>query len=135
MRRNPEIVPYWRVRVHSPRFGNIPPFTAHSQSQWRAHSPIGAPLQQHVLWLLLCYGLQGSLVGQLGPGFPSAFRVVGIDSAPARSTAFNNRIRIFFTVELLCGGLAFNRGNVGWIGVFADANAGSSGFLKLERGK
>jgi hypothetical protein len=42
--------------------------------------------------------------------------------------------RIFFTVELLLVKW-FNRGNVGWIELFGGPDAGSSGFLKLERKK
>ena len=78
--------------------------------------------------------LQFPPVGGQVLGFPSG--AAKLTGAKAASISAASRIRrAFFTVELLCGGLGFNRGNVGWIGVFADANAGSSGFLKLERGK
>jgi hypothetical protein len=69
--------------------------------------PKGAPaalLQaflHHASWVWACYGLQSIFVGQLGAGSPSAFSIVGIESAPASKRVLIRMSRIFFTVELL----------------------------------
>jgi hypothetical protein len=68
--------------------------------------PKGAPAALFQAFLRLtawaCYGLQSIFVGQPGPGSPSAFRIVGIDSAPSSSRVLTRMSRVFFTVELLC---------------------------------
>src|SRR5213593_704298 len=71
--------------------------------------PKGAPaalLQgflRHTRCVLACYGLQIVIVGQRGPGSPSAFRIVGIDNAPISNRVLTRMSRIFFfMVELLC---------------------------------
>ena len=70
--------------------------------------PKGAPVAllqaflRRARWVWACYGLQSIFVGQPGPGSPSAFTIVGMESAPSSSRVLTRTNRIFFTVELLC---------------------------------
>ena len=116
------------MRVHIQKFSRLypNPHPFATGISWCAPSSVRSEKQ--------AYGLQITCGGQFGSGVPSAFRLTGLESAPASRSAPANNSSTFFTVEHLSGWFWwFDRANVGAQSGLAAPGLKRSAVLKSKK--